>query len=1024
MPVDLEPIVARLAKRTRSTEDDIQSDIRTILLDGGLNLSDEDLTTVTLEAQAGGGRRIDIEVGYCVIEVKKDDIWRSAQRARWIEQLAGYMQQRSSTSDQRYIGILTDGVSWVLYHLVDTERIAEVARFDLIPDAPDAHALSLWLEGVLATGQNVAPTPLEIHRRLGSGTPTHELEHAELQVLWSKSCEKPSIQLKRELWGNLLTVALGSKFEDNDDLFVRHTYLVILAELIAHAAIGFPIVAQGTNMASLLAGHQFTTRNIKGVVEPDFFDWVIEAPDGEKFVRGIARRIARFDWSNVDHDVLKVLYESVIETDLRHKLGEYYTPDWLAEAMVNKSVTNPLAQTVLDPGCGSGTFLFYAVRKYLAEADMSGVSVTESVLGATRSIFGIDVHPVAVTLARVTYLLALGSERLKLRDANAVLTIPVYLGDSVQWRRDETLLSHGTLEVPVPDEGTMFASHLVFPKRLLEDPNRFDAFISEIADKASDRDRGSPVPSLTNIYSRYALNVDEQQVVYGTFSEMCRLHDRDRNHIWGYYIRHATRPYWLSQRENQVDVLVGNPPWLAKRFMSQDMQVRFKKLAVDRGLWLGGAHAPQQDLAALFVARCAELYLKPEGSFGFVMPRAVLESESYAAFRSGLFSTKRTSTAVTYDKPWDLRDVRSKPAFFPMPACVVFGRLMKSSGAEIEKVRNVALGDEVDRWSGELPQGNLDLPDALKFLSVTDAKVTRRGGEDQSPYATRFFNGATLFPRLLIFVEPDVTEDPIGFGIGVQAVRSSRSRQEHEPWKSLPSLTGSVEDGFLHHVYTGAVLLPFRLLPPLSAVLPWKEKGLMESRSESIAHFPHLQAWWTAAEDVWNENRSSDKMTLNENIDYHRKLSNQFPIAPERVAYTMAGTRLAAARLSDERGIVEQSLVWMNAQNPTEAKYIVALFNSRTFNERVSKFQTVGQFGRRHFTKHVFNVPFPMFDPTNDLHIALASASEFAENVAENVDLPADVNFGSGRRLIRRALDEEGSSNQIDLLVTELLKHL
>jgi type I restriction-modification system DNA methylase subunit len=64
-----------------------------------------------------------------------------------------------------------------------------------------------------------------------------------------------------------------------------------------------------------------------------------------------------------------VLYESVIAAEQRHKLGEYYTPDWLAERMVAEVVDAPLEQRVLDPSCGSGTFLFHSVRHYLKAAE-------------------------------------------------------------------------------------------------------------------------------------------------------------------------------------------------------------------------------------------------------------------------------------------------------------------------------------------------------------------------------------------------------------------------------------------------------------------------------------------------------------------------------------------------------------------------------------------------------------------------------------------------------------------------------
>jgi hypothetical protein len=143
------------------------------------------------------------------------------------------------------------------------------------------------------------------------------------------------VRIKRELRARLLTTALGTQFEDRDDLFVEHTLLVNSAEIIAHAVLGLPLEA--VPPAALLTGRKFDERGVYGVVESDFFDWVIEVPGGETFVRTLARRLGRFEWSDVEHDVLKVLYESVIEKETRKRLGEYYAPDWLAEAIPRAS---------------------------------------------------------------------------------------------------------------------------------------------------------------------------------------------------------------------------------------------------------------------------------------------------------------------------------------------------------------------------------------------------------------------------------------------------------------------------------------------------------------------------------------------------------------------------------------------------------------------------------------------------------------------------------------------------------------
>ena len=226
--------------------------------------------------------------------------------------------------------------------------------------------------------------------------------------------------------------------------------------------------------------------------------------------------------------MLKVLYESIIGTQTRKRLGEYYTPDWLAEHMVASTVTSPLQQRVLDPACGSGTFLFHTVRRYLTAAAEDGVPLPEALNGLTDHVLGVDLHPVAVALARVTYLLAIGRQRLldpacgsgtflfhavrryltaaaedgvplpealngltdhvlgvdlhpvavalarvtyllaigrqRLLDPQrGPITVPVYLGDSVQWQQQLDLYTDGHLVVPTGTGGQLFDAELRFP---------------------------------------------------------------------------------------------------------------------------------------------------------------------------------------------------------------------------------------------------------------------------------------------------------------------------------------------------------------------------------------------------------------------------------------------------------------------------------------------------------------------------------------------------------------------------------
>ena len=55
------------------------------------------------------------------------------------------------------------------------------------------------------------------------------------------------------------------------------------------------------------------------------------------------------------------------------------------------------------------------MRRYLRAAAAAGTANADAVLGVLSHVTGVDVHPVAVTFARVTYLLAIGMDRLQAR---------------------------------------------------------------------------------------------------------------------------------------------------------------------------------------------------------------------------------------------------------------------------------------------------------------------------------------------------------------------------------------------------------------------------------------------------------------------------------------------------------------------------------------------------------------------------------------------------------------------------------
>src|SRR5215218_9544334 len=145
--LDVPMLVARLADRRQGrTEANVQSDLHMLLTLAPLDLGDDDLQDIVLESPAGQRRRIDVEAGLTVFEVKRD-LRTGNVRAEAIEQLAGYVADRTATMQQRYVGVLTDGAEWHLYHLV-ADALLHVSALEIDPTAPDVEGLCVWLEAV------------------------------------------------------------------------------------------------------------------------------------------------------------------------------------------------------------------------------------------------------------------------------------------------------------------------------------------------------------------------------------------------------------------------------------------------------------------------------------------------------------------------------------------------------------------------------------------------------------------------------------------------------------------------------------------------------------------------------------------------------------------------------------------------------------------------------------------------------------------------------------------------------------
>ena len=1016
-PEERAELVSELA--TRPGHEKVRALLHRLLVDGlGADSRDIDFEKSVPEVHG----RIDALLGRTVFELKPD---LNRERRDAEEGLTRYLTEREGQTGERYVGIATDGADFIAYFLKN-DHVVEVDARRTDPSAPQE--LLAWLQGAVAVSDSLLPDPETITREFGRNSLAARRALDDLGRLWAALGATPEALLKRHLWENLLGLAYGAQVSD-DALFLQHTYLAVVAKAVAWAAL---IETPAQDAEALLHGAAFTDAGISGQSEPDFFDWPLADATGKNLVLRISRHVNRFRLQDIRMDILKALYESLIDPETRHDLGEYYTPDWLAARMVAATVDSPLEQRVMDPACGSGTFLFHLVRAVLGAADAAGLSPAAAARKAVEKVAGIDIHPVAVIFARVTYLLALMPALRKEHPGD--IALPVYLGNALQWdltqsadkgdqpdflASDEMLeIFVPAIEVTEPEPQRLPPATLRFPTAVAADALLFDRILNNMIHFGERSE--SPDNFAAWMDRERVASPADKLVLRETYGVMRHLQKEGRNHIWGYVARNLARPVWLASEAQKADVVIGNPPWVSYRFMNGEFKKRFRNECRAAGLWVGGKVATQQDLAGYFHVRSALLYLRRTGRIALVMPYAALSRQAWALFRKG--EVKRSGHVefrLRFTEAWTFGP--AVQPLFPVPSCVLFAEVHDASAA-------ASLPAQVQAFAGTLPRRNASAQEADAHLSATTAPwPAEASNQDGSPYRSVFRNGATLFPRRLVLVEPAPMPGVLPPNPEIPMIRGRTGTQDKEPWKTVEPPRGRVKKDFLYPVLLGESIAPFRVLTSQQAVIPWDMEGhgtnldldihtravprqqLMDAKTAAERGHLELAQWLEKTEALWEQHKRSPISFLQQ-CDYYGKLSCQFPPASVRVVYTKAGTNLAACAIQKSAAIIDHMLYWAAVESLEEARYLCGILNSEALRSGVKQFQVQGQWGARHFDKYVFNLPIPRFDASAiALHGELAQAAKTAEEIANAVQVKEDEHFTRARARVRSALAEHGS---------------
>lgn len=633
------------------------------------------------------GGRSDALHGQVIIEYEKPGAFKFQERINHAyEQLIGYIQGEARDSKEnlflfgtRLIGVGFDGkqIFFVQYKGDKNKPKTVLDKNDFILNGPypfnieTAHTFLTYLRALARlplTAENLADKfgPKSKIAPMAVSAFADALEHwasKRVEVFfkeWKRLFgivygEQFSVQPTEEAITLSNLYGVGKETDFQELLFSVHTYFALLMKLIAAELItlkesaftaSFSIRLTHSSKDELKAqltdiedGGIYTKRGITNFLEGDFFRWYLDAfsPRLEEAIREITRGLSEFEPATTiinpesTRDLLKKLYQYLVPQEVRHKLGEYYTPDWLAELVLNEvGYDGNTFKRLLDPACGSGTFIVLAIQRAKEYGRIHKEPKLETKKRIVANIWGFDLNPLAVIAARTNYLFALGELVSEMQN----LEIPIYLTDSVL--------------TPSRITGGLFGKYFEVPTSVC----RFQIPAEWVRDEAFLLSRAVPLieemikgrfsveEALVRFQNEGLVFSYNKDIIANFYRQILELEKQDKNGIWARFLKNA----FASMIAGKFDFVVGNPPWIRWDYLSQDYRNATLPLWKDYGLFslkgfqtrLGGG---KKDFSMLFTYASADYYLKNGAKLGFLITQEVFKSkgagEGFRSFRLG-----------------------------------------------------------------------------------------------------------------------------------------------------------------------------------------------------------------------------------------------------------------------------------------------------------------------------------------------------------------------------------------------------
>ena len=442
-------------------------------------------------------------------------------------------------------------------------------------------------------------------------------------------------------------------------LFVIHTYNSLLIKLIAAEVVselasltsysGFAQTAAPLSNNDLIKrlqldierGGLYSRSGIKGFVEEAIFGWYVAVyiDKGHESniadaIREVLVKLALYRTDNLSvarsNDVLKRFYQGLVPDVLRKSLGEFYTPDWLVDVTMDKIEKKDwLDIRILDPTCGSASFLLSAIRRIRTAAAKANWNEERILHHIIENVWGFDLNPLAVQAARVNFLIAIAD--LIQANPGVEIELPILLADAVYSPAKKPNKTESVVEYRI---GSQIANlQIKIPATLAFNRQRLDEVFEVMGEAVEDEECYKNV--LRKLVARRIVSSKEAKEwdapLSETYNRVLALHKKNWNGIWFRIVRN----FFWSATAGKFDVIVGNPPWVRWSKLPELYRERVKPTCEQYSIFSDTPHhgGNELDISGMITYTVSDKWLKESGQLAFVITQTHFQSPSSQGFR-------------------------------------------------------------------------------------------------------------------------------------------------------------------------------------------------------------------------------------------------------------------------------------------------------------------------------------------------------------------------------------------------------